>query len=408
MPFRPGGNFVRWRTLGLQSVYATLRSIFDNLEPAAHSATARAFRALHHLMLAVGIGAIVAETEPSLGTRHGTILAFLFDLALAFFATEYALRLIAAAASPSVNYPADAWHARWVWAVSPKGLVDLAAVLPVALALAGGLRPAMAHLFGVLWVLKLFRYAPGSGMLRRVFRDAKEALISVFVAFIVVLMLAGTLEYLIEGPGQPKAYGSIPAALWWTIVTLTTTGYGDVVPLTPLGRLVGSVVMVCGIAVFALWAGILASAFAREVHRREFLRSWDLITRVPFFRDLGAATIADIARILKPRDTAEGSMIMRRGDPGDCMYFIVSGEVEVQIEPAPQRLGPGQFFGEIALITGAPRLATAMAAKETQLLSLDIADFRQLSARRPELSKVVTEEGQRRLEKSKQARAGTA
>lgn len=387
-------------------MHATLRSIFDNLEPAAHTATARAFRAVHHLMLAGGVGAMIAETEPALAIRHGTILAFLFDLALAFFVVEYALRLIVAAASPSANYPADAWRARWLWAISAKGLVDLAAVLPVLLALVGGLRPAMAHLFGVLWVLKLFRYAPGSGMLRRVFRDAKEALFSVFVAFIVVMMLAGTLQYLIEGPGQPKAYGSIPAALWWTIVTLTTTGYGDVVPLTPLGRLVGSAVMVCGIAVFALWAGILASAFAREVQRRDFLRSWDLITRVPFFRDLGAATIADIARILKPREAAEGGTIMRRGDPGDCMYFIVSGEVEVQIEPAPQRLGPGQFFGEIALITGAPRLATAVAAGETQLLTLDIADFRQLSARRPELSKVVTEEGQRRLEKARKAQGG--
>ena len=244
-----------------------------------------------------------------------------------------------------------------------------------------------------------------AGILGRVFRDAREALVSVFAAFIVVILLAGTLEYLIEGPGQPKVYGSIPGALWWTIVTLTTTGYGDVVPLTPFGRLLASAVMVCGIAVFALWAGILASAFAREVHRREFLRTWDLITRVPFFHDLGAATIADIAGILKSRVAAEGGIIMRRGDPGDCMYFIVSGEVEVRLDPAPQRLGPGQFFGEIALITGAPRLATAVAVKESQLLALDIADFRQLTARRPELSKVVTEEGQRRLEKAKQARA---
>ena len=141
-------------------------------------------------------------------------------------------------------------------------------------------------------------------------------------------------------------------------MTLTTTGYGDVTPLTPLGRMLAGVVMVSGILVFALWAGILATGFAEETRRREFLRTWDLVAKVPFFHDVGAAVIADVARLLRPRDYPAGAIIMRRGAPGDCMYFVASGEVEVQLQPEPVVLGPGEFFGEVALVTGGPRNAT--------------------------------------------------
>src|SRR5213079_1451267 len=112
--------------------------------------------------------------------------------------------------------------------------------------------------------------------------------------------------YLIERGSQPQVFSSIPAALWWAIVTLTTTGYGDVTPLTPLGRMLAGIVMVSGILVFALWAGILATGFAEETRRREFLRTWDLVAKVPFFHDVGAAVIADVARLLRPRDYPAG------------------------------------------------------------------------------------------------------
>ena len=378
--------------------------VYDNSRPTALTVPARAFRAVHHLLLVAGVGVMVLATHAPMAAAHGTFLAVVFNLALGFFAVEYVTRLYGAAAAPSAE-PTHPWVARWEWAISLNGIIDLAAVLPFVLAGLLAWDPATTNLFAILWVLKLFRYSPGSGMLQRVLRDARESLFSVFVAFIVVLLVAATLMHVFEGPGQPKLYGSIPDALWWGIVTLTTTGYGDVVPVSPLGRLLAGTVMICGIAVFALWAGILANAFANEVRRREFLRNWDLITKVPFFRGLGAATIADIAQILKPQAVEKGRTIIRRGDPGDCMFFIVSGEVEVRLVPEPQRLGPGGFFGEIALITGEPRSATTVAVRETQLLALDIADFRQLTGRRPELAEVVTQEGLRRLEKTRHAPA---
>ncbi len=379
--------------------------IYENSRPTTLTGPARLFRAVHHVLLVGGVGVMVLATHAPMAAAHGTFLAFVFNVALGFFAVEYVARLYGAAAAPSAE-PTHPWVARWEWATSLNGLIDLAAVLPFIVADLLAWNPATTNLFAIVWVLKLFRYSPGSGMLQRVLRDARESLFSVFVAFIVVLLVAATLMHVFEGPGQPKLYGSIPDALWWGIVTLTTTGYGDTVPVTAPGRLLAGLVMICGIAVFALWAGILATAFANEVRRREFLRNWDLICKVPFFRELGAATVADIARILKPQEVEKGRTIIRRGDPGDCMFFIVSGEVEVRLPAGPERLGAGGFFGEIALITGEPRRATAIAVATTQLLALDIADFRELTVRRPELAEVVTKEGRRRLERGGRAQGG--
>jgi voltage-gated potassium channel len=156
--------------------------------------------------------------------------------------------------------------------------------------------------------------------------------------------------------------------------------------------------MVSGILVFALWAGILATGYAEELRRREFLRTWDLVAKVPFFNNVGASIIADVARLLRPRDYPARAVIMRRGEPGDCMYFIASGEVEVRLRPGAVRLGAGEFVGEIALLTGEPRNATIVAVQPSTLLTLDVVDFRQLLGRQPDLARVVSEEAERRLQ----------
>ena len=87
--------------------------------------------------------------------------------------------------------------------------------------------------------------------------------------------------------------------------------------------------MVCGIMVFALLAGILATGYAEEMRRSEFLRTWEMVAKVPFFHNLGATLIAEVARLLRVRDYPGGAVIVGRGEPGDCMYFVVQGEVEI-------------------------------------------------------------------------------
>jgi voltage-gated potassium channel len=367
--------------------------LYRLLDPETPDIGARLFRGAHHAMVAAGIGIMFVNTEPAWRSAWADVIDFGFGVVCWFFVADSATRLIAAPAAPSAEHSGQ-WRARLAWAVSAGGLCDLLGTLPAVLAILSG--PAYASLFGFVWIFRLIRYAPGLASLQRVIADSRPALLSVLLGFCIVLLLSATLGYLLERASQPQAFGSIPAALWWAIVTLTTTGYGDVVPMTAAGRALAGVVMISGIVVFALWAGILATGFAEETRRREFLRTWDLVATVPFFQNIGTTVIADVARLLRAREYSAGAVIVRRGEPGDCMYFIASGEVEVQLRPEPVLLGPGDFFGEVALLTGGPRNATIVAVQPCTLLSLDIADFRELLGRQPDLARVIHEEAQRR------------
>ncbi len=367
--------------------------LYLTLQPESPGTAARVFRLAHHAMVAAGIGIMLADTVAPWRAAYSDALDAGFQLVCAFFFAEYVLRLIAAPEAPGAEHRGR-WRSRLAWAASVGGVFDLVGALPGVLDIV--FNPGYASLFGFVWVFKLVRFTPGLSSLQRVISRARHALLSVLLAFGIILLLAASLAYLLEREVQPAVFGSIPAALWWAIVTLTTTGYGDVTPMTLGGKMLAGVVMVSGILVFALWAGILATGFAEETRRRELLRTWDLVAKVPFFHDVGAAVIADVARLLRPRDYPAGAVVVRRGEAGDCMYFVASGEVEIRLAPERIQLGAGEFFGEVALLTGAPRNATVVASRHCTLLSLDIVDFRQLLARQPDLAQIIREEAERR------------
>jgi voltage-gated potassium channel len=369
--------------------------LYQILNPETRDPAARIFRAVHHAMVAAGIGIMLADTVAEWREVYGGALEAGFQLVCAFFFAEYVLRLMAAPGAPGAAHRGR-WQSRLAWATSLGGAFDLLGALPGVLDVV--FDPGYASLFGFIWAFKLVRYSPGLASLERVISNARQALLSVLLGFGILLLLAASLAYLLERSTQPDVFGSIPAALWWAIVTMTTTGYGDVVPQTVLGRMLAGVVMISGIAVIALWAGILATGYFEETRRREFLRTWDLVAKVPFFHDVGAAVIADVTQLLRARDYPAGAVVVRRGERGDCMYFVASGEVEIRVMPESIRLGPGDFFGELALLTGDPRNATAVALQQCTLLRLDIVDFRQLLGRQPELARIINAAADRRLE----------
>jgi voltage-gated potassium channel len=219
----------------------------------------------------------------------------------------------------------------------------------------------------------------------------------VFALFLMILFLASAAMYLLERDSQPGPFGSMPAAMWWAVVTMTTTGYGDAVPLTHLGHLLGAFVMICGIATFGLTTGILATGFATETRRRNFIQTWDLVGKVPFFQTLDPSAITEITHMLRRLEVPERTAVIRRGKVGDCMYFIADGEVQVDIKPNPVFLGAGAFFGELALLGNLIRTANVTTTTASTLLILDLADFRTLTAHHPDLKRVIDAEGQRRV-----------
>ena len=368
------------------------RPLYRILDPESPEPAARVFRLVHHAMAALGIAVVLVDTMESVQAEYGALLAAGFDVIGAFFVAEYVLRLIAAPARPGQEHLTPR-RARLLWAVSLAGLFDLICAMPGILFMTE--RP-WAILFGFIWAFKYVRYSPGLASLGRVVRNERQALLSVLLGFAIVLLTAASIAHLLEREANPAVFGSIPAALWWAIVTLTTTGYGDVVPVTIAGRILGGTVMTGGILVFALWSGILANGYARELRRREFLLTWELVAKVPFFHNIGASLIAEVARLLRPRDFPAGAAVMRRGQEGDCMYFIADGEVEIQLPGQYVNLGPGEFVGEVALLTGAPRNATVVTTQPSTLLVLDIVDFHELLARQPELARVIHEEAKQR------------
>jgi voltage-gated potassium channel len=362
---------------------------------AAHRS--RLLAVLPELICTAGLLAMIADTATGAGSRADLALSDIVIAVWGIFVVVYALRIWSATAAPK-PYAASAAGARFNYMLSVAGLIDLLAVLSLPAGWLFGLPQRDAQLFTIVWALKYIERSSGLPLLLRVLRRALPALVTVVAVFFVVLLVSATLAYLFEREVQPQAFRSIPHALWWAIVTLSTTGYGDLVPMTIWGRALAAWVMVSGIVIFALWAGIIATAFAEELQRRHFLKTWDLVAKVPFFQTLGAGAIADIVRLLHARDVSAGTVLIRAGQAGDSMYFIVSGEAAAMVAPEPVTLSEGAFFGEMALLFGMPRSATVIITKPSVLLVLDVANFRELAGRRPELIDVIEAEGKRRRE----------
>ena len=282
------------------------------------------------------------------------------------------------------------------YVTSGSGLIDLLAVVPfwIALFFAADLR--ILVIFRIVRFLKLARYSPAMRSLLDALYAERRALFGCGIILLGTTVVAAALMHVIEGTAQPDKFGTIPEAMWWAIVTLTTTGYGDVVPVTPLGRVVGGLTSVAGILMLALPVGIVATAFANEIHRRDFVVTWGMVARVPLFAGLTAAEIADIASLLSAQSVEPGHH-RAQGSPARAMYFIAAGEVEIDLPKEKVRLGVGHFFGEIAVLRRARRSATVTAMTRTNLLVLDGADLHALMERDSRFAERVREVARERV-----------
>jgi voltage-gated potassium channel len=381
-----------------QGVKTLRRRVFDVLESGRHGRGAARLIDYGLLGLIVAnVAVAVLDTVASIHSQAGAAFQFFDRLCVAVFAVEYSLRLWTAPEHAVFRKLAPT-EARLRFAATPLMVVDLIALAPFVIEVAVGSDLAVVRVIRIVRFLRLTRYSPALTTVGRVLANNWRALAGSAVLFAGLLLISSLLMYFAEGHLQPQALGDLPKAMWWAVVTLSTVGYGDVLPITVAGKLIAGLTMVLGIMFFALPVGIIATGFLQEIQRRDFVVSFGMVARVPLFASLDAPMIAQLVGLLNAKRVAQGAIIVRKGDEADGMYFIASGEVEVEVPSGAVRLGEGDFFGEIALIeAGARRTATVTAVRPSELLVLDVQGFHRLMGRRPQLAEAVRNVASQRL-----------
>jgi voltage-gated potassium channel len=349
------------------------------------------------ILILANVVAVILESVADIGARYGGAFYIFEVFSVFFFTIEYVLRIWSCTEDIHRRYTNN-FRGRLRFALTPMAIIDFLAIAPFFVSMLFVVDLRFLRVFRLLRLLKITRYSPAIEMLGRVLYNERRALLSALLFMLVLLVFASSLMHVIEQAAQPEAFGNIPDAMWWAVVTLTTVGYGDVSPITPLGKLLGAVVTILGVGTFALPAGILASGFAQEMSKHNFIINWNVVARVPLFATLQASQIAEISTLLQPRIAVPQEVIARKGEIGTAMYFINSGRVEVDLDPDPVELRGGDFFGEISLIEHGPRTATVVAITSCQLLILSVGDFHELMERHPDILDDIKRTSKARLE----------
>jgi voltage-gated potassium channel len=337
------------------------------------------------LLVLVNIAAVVLQSVPRYEAAFGGGFAAIEIVSLVVFTVEYLLRIWVAAEHAPLRH-LKPLRARLRYMLSADGLVDLVAVLPFWLAFVVPSEFRIVLLFQIARFLKLVRYSPAPRSLLDALYAERRALFGCVVILAGTTLMSAAFIHLAEREAQPDKFGTIPDAMWWSIVTLGTIGYGDAVPVTALGKIIAAATILCSFVMVALPVGIIATAFSEQIHRRDFVVTWAMVARVPLFSLLDAVAIADIMRLLRAQTFEAGDVVVRRGEDAHSMYFIAAGEVDIEIAGKRIRLGVGQFFGEIAVLRRARRSGTVTAITRANLLVLDAADFRVLMEEEPRIA----------------------
>ena len=341
--------------------------------------------------------AFAADTVPELAGRYHWEFAAFNAFSVIVFTVKYALRIWSAVEIPMLSR-LPRWQARLRYAMRPMMIIDLLAFLPWYLHWLYPLDLRLLRVFRLFRLLMLVRYSPALQTLGRVVTDEYRALLGALLVILILLLFASSGMYLIERHMQPDKFGSIPQAAWWALATLTTVGYGDVVPVTPLGKMLGGVVMLLGVGMIALPVAIIATGFSQESTRHQFVVTWGMIARVPLFGSMDYSEIAEITKVLYTRTFMPGVPIVRASDAGDAMFIIASGEAVVEISPGQHALlKEGDFFGEMALLEHRRHKHDVVAKTRCRVYVLDSMSLARLERRHPEIMQQIRKMAEARV-----------
>ena len=334
----------------------------------------------------------ILHTQPSLHQKYHQIFynVEIYLFGIMFF--DFLLRLISAIKHYNTEniqeYNYKNSLSKYIF--SFFGIIDLISSIPFFMRIFGFQNDDIVTILSMISLLKIARYSPALIVLKDVIINEKSSLFAAFYLMIILTLSLSTILYFIERDVNPDGFGSLLKSIWWSVVTLATVGYGDVVPQTWLGKLVGGMASITGFGMFALPAGILASGFSEEIKRLRDITNWKVVAKVPLFHNLEFGAIADISKLLHIKRFRKYDLIIKEGDTAQAMYFIVEGNVRVtNAKGLNTQLQKGDFFGEIALIKNVPRTATIIAENRCKLLELTTYDFRNFIKTKPELLQTI-------------------
>jgi voltage-gated potassium channel len=349
------------------------------------------------VLIILNVVAFTIQSVPSIRQPYWLDLEVFEVFSVAVFTIEYILRLWVSVEDPLIREKGR-WHGRLAAALKPTMVIDFLAVAPVYFTVFFPfLDFRFLRMVRLLRLLKIARYSPALSTLGHVIASERRALFGTLLLLACATTFAAAAMHAAEGAVQPQKFGTIPNSMWWAITTLTTVGYGDEVPITFLGRLVAGCTMVMGLGILALPVGIVATGFTSTIHQRDFVVTFGMLARVPLFKEFDARLLGEIMNVLRSQSVARGTIISVKGAPAHAMYFIVSGEVEAELPHRRVQFGPGDFFGELALLHQTHRRATIVALSNCRLLALSAEDFTILTRKHPALRQHIEDAAKEHL-----------
>jgi len=223
------------------------------------------------LLIILNIFAISLESIESLSQRYATQFWWFEIVSVVIFGVEYLLRIWASKANEASKY-SSAFGRRLEYIFSFTGLIDLLAILPSVLPLFIG--ETDLRWLRAMRLIRLFKISHYSSALEDLLSAVRSEMSSFGAALyllLIALFMSSAVMYLVENEAQPEKFSSIPETMWWSLITLTTVGYGDVSPVTTIGRIVGAITALMGVCVVAMLTGIVASAFSNQIAQRKMI-----------------------------------------------------------------------------------------------------------------------------------------
>lgn len=253
-----------------KSEISTKQKIWEMVEAVEHTdRPGKIYDAFDYFILtliSLNVIAVIIETVDWMYFQHGVYFFWFEVFSVAVFSVEYILRVWSSQSQPKYETP---FWGRIKFMLTPMAIVDLLAILPFFLTfIAFDLRFIRTiRLFRLFRVFKFARYSDTLKLFGNVIRGKKEELVVTATIMFVLVILTSSFIYLAENEAQPDKFSDIPSSMWWAIVTLTTVGYGDVFPITPLGKVFAAVIAILGVGMVALPTGILGASFVEEIDK---------------------------------------------------------------------------------------------------------------------------------------------